>query len=322
MAEKMSEVYEMYDIQIEKTGRGRGAILLYTDKGLLQVRPETMREERLRTEYNLKEQLVACGFTRIDRLVENREQSLLTYDRYGNPFAIRTYYEGRELNVCNETEILQAVSNLVSLHKAGREILQYIDGDILIRSRNNMRRRNQEMKRVFQFISKQSPRREFEDLYLKAFPYFYEQGLACEKAERPFDLQEYSGYCHGNYTHHSVLLCEGGALSTVGFDKAHIGNQLDDLYYFLRKTVEKNGYSFSLYGKMIESYRASIPLSEDALQYLCHRYAYPEKFYKLSNQYINGTKNWISPKMLEKLKRIQEEEEKKQILLQAMKKFG
>ena len=30
-------------------------------------------------------------------------------------------------------------------------------------------------------------------------------------------------------------------------------------------------------------------------------YCYPEKLYKLGNQYMNGSKNWLSPKLLEKL---------------------
>lgn len=33
MAEKMSEVFEMYDVRLDHIGRGRGAMLLQTDKG-------------------------------------------------------------------------------------------------------------------------------------------------------------------------------------------------------------------------------------------------------------------------------------------------
>ena len=37
MAEKMGEVYEAYDMEVQGIGRGRGAIILMTDKGIRQV---------------------------------------------------------------------------------------------------------------------------------------------------------------------------------------------------------------------------------------------------------------------------------------------
>ena len=37
MAEKMGEVYEAYDMEVQGTGRGRGAVILMTDKGVRQV---------------------------------------------------------------------------------------------------------------------------------------------------------------------------------------------------------------------------------------------------------------------------------------------
>lgn len=56
--------------------------------------------------------------------------------------------------------------------------------------------------------------------------------------------------------------------------------------------------------------------------YICGLYRYPEKFYKLSNQYMNGSKTRISPKMVEKLNRIMEEEEKKQTLLEKLSSYN
>ena len=37
LAEKMGEVYEAYDMEVQGTGRGRGAVILMTDKGVRQV---------------------------------------------------------------------------------------------------------------------------------------------------------------------------------------------------------------------------------------------------------------------------------------------
>jgi len=180
------------------------------------------------------------------------------------------------------------------------------------------------MKRVHNYIAKQSPKREFESLFMQAFPYFYEQGLNCEQAEAgTAGESEHMGYCHGTYNHHSVLVCgtaDARYIATINFEKYHIGNQLQDLYYFIRKTVEKNGYTFALLTAILERYQQGIPLQQMDVAYICGLYRYPEKFYKLSNQYMNGSKTRISPKMVEKLNRIMEE--KKQTLLEKLSSYN
>lgn len=339
MAEKMSEVYEMYDVQADHIGRGRGAMLLHTDKGIRQVRAVTVSESRLAAEYEFKERLFESGYQYIDRVVKNVDGELATYDRYGNPFAMRMYFEGHEMNVGNKQEIMLAVDNLVMLHRAGREAWRKTESDMQLREKNDVRRRNRELKRVHNYIAKQSPKREFETLYMKAFPYFYAQGLACEVHDRGQSGRQcmaensvqngqadrYIGYCHGSYNYHSVLICSdagGSYAATINFDRFHVGNQLQDLYYFIRKTVEKSDYSFELLTAILRQYHQGCPLTKEDVEYIYRLYRYPEKFYKLSNQYMNGPKNRISPKTIEKLNRIIEEEEKKQALLEKMNIFA
>lgn len=326
MAEKMSEVFEMYDVRLDHIGRGRGAMVLYTDKGVRQVRAAEVSEKRLQAEYEFKENMYAAGFKNIDRLVKNNEDELITYDRYGNPFVMRMYFDGREMNVMNKNEVLHAVDNLILLHRAGREVWQAVDRDMQIREKNDVKRRNRELKRVHNYISKQSPKREFESLFIRAFPYFYEQGLQCERMlnTEPKECR-HLGYCHGSYNHHSVLICGGGTdrqAATINFEKYHVGNQLQDLYYFIRKTVEKNGYTYALLQAILERYQEGILLQQDDIEYIQGLYRYPEKFYKLSNQYMNGSKARISPKMVEKLNRIIVEEEKKQNLLEKLSSYN
>lgn len=326
MAEKMSEVFEMYDVRLDHIGRGRGAMVLYTDKGVRQVRAAEVSEKRLQAEYEFKENMYAAGFKNIDRLVKNNEDELITYDRYGNPFVMRMYFDGREMNVMNKNEVLHAVDNLILLHRAGREVWQAVDRDMQIREKNDVKRRNRELKRVHNYISKQSPKREFEALFIRAFPYFYEQGLQCERMlnTEPKECR-HLGYCHGSYNHHSVLICGGGTdrqVATINFEKYHVGNQLQDLYYFIRKTVEKNGYTYALLQAILERYQEGILLQQDDIEYIQGLYRYPEKFYKLSNQYMNGSKARISPKMVEKLNRIIVEEEKKQNLLEKLSSYN
>jgi spore coat protein I len=63
VAEKMSEVFEMYDVRLDHIGRGRGAMLLQTDKGVRQIRATTAGEKRLQAEYDFKELCLICKLT-------------------------------------------------------------------------------------------------------------------------------------------------------------------------------------------------------------------------------------------------------------------
>ena len=326
MAEKMSEVYETYDMEVYQTMRGRGAFILNTDKGVRQVKQLDVNESRLKAEYQFKEKLVQSGFVDIDRCKKNNQDELTTYDRYGNPFVVREFFDGREININNIDEIREAVKNLARLHIVSRDIFDRTEGDVHVRVGSDFKKRNQELKRVKNFMSKRKTKKDFEESFLNSYNFFYEQAISCERIfeERKYnELTAHIGYCHGMYNHHSVFVVGGERerLATIGFDKFYVGNQLNDLYHFIRKTLEKNNYEFEIMKDMIETYKEICGLDEKDIEYIYILYLYPEKFYKLGNQYINSPKNWISPKMMEKLGRIIQDEECKQALLGKLKSF-
>lgn len=128
------------------------------------------------------------------------------------------------------------------------------------------------------------------------------------------------GYCHGMYNHHSIVITSD-AVGTISFDKFYLGNQLDDLYHYARKMVEKNDHSFSVLTTILDEYGAINPLSREDYQYIYINYCYPEKLYKLGNQYMNGSKSWLSPKLLEKMNKFIQDEGKKQEILDRMQKM-
>ena len=57
MAEKMGKVYEAHDMEVQGIGRGRGAIILMTDKGIRQVAALNGTDERLLQEKQFKDSI-------------------------------------------------------------------------------------------------------------------------------------------------------------------------------------------------------------------------------------------------------------------------
>lgn len=325
MAKVLSEVFEAYDMEVYQTTRGREADILKTDKGIRQLKKLMVSEKRLAAEKRYKDELCNLGFDSIDYCIDNSLGELVSYDRYGNPYVMRNYYCGNEANLTNLEDVRLAVENLARLHIAGRKIFQETEHDVHVRHVSDFKKRNRELKRVKTFMTKKKQKKAFEELYLNAFEYFYNQALLCEKnfdVESFENVKEHTGYCHGMYNQHSVLISREGDVPyvfTTSFDKFHVGNQLTDLYHFMRKTVEKNNYGFQIIKYILNMYSAICPLTKQDVEYIYILYSYPEKFYKISNQYINAPKNWISPKMMEKLGKVIADEEKKQEILLQLK---
>lgn len=312
MSDKMSEVFKEYDMEVLQNTRGRGAVILKTDQGIRQLRSLTESESRLKSEYLFKEALCEAGFTEIDRCIPNRDGDLVTYDRYQNPYVLREFFEGREMGITANEDLKEAVRNLAEFHKTAKRVYENNPEQVKVRNVCDFARKNRELKRVRNFMQK-NRLRSFELTYLDHFDYFFSCGQKCEEDyQRCIEGEETLrlGYCHGAYDHHSVLKTEN-SLATINFDKFYAGNQLADLYHYLRKALEKNKYNFRILQLIIEEYNSQIPLTDKDLEYIYILLEFPEKFYKISNQYMNASKSWIPPKLVEKLDKVIADESKK-----------
>ena len=327
MSGKMSEVYDAYDMEILQSIRIRGALYLRTNIGTVQLRQINTSKKRIEAEYAIKESLVEKGFGDTDRCVRNKEGELITYDRYENAYVLRKAYEGRECNINSLEDLELAAKLLARFHKLGKEIYYSSEKDVHIRVSGDFPKRNRELRRIKAYVQKKSPKREFEEMYMDHFDYFYEQADECEKSYGEKDLDkenEHIGYCHGMYNQHSVIMYEKdneNKTALINFEKFYVGNQLADLYHFIRKTIEKNNYDFEYFKIIVNTYNELIKLEKSDMEYIFTNISYPEKFYKISNNYYNTSKNWISPKLFEKFNGIIDTEKDKIIFLEKLKEY-
>lgn len=189
-------------------------------------------------------------------------------------------------------------------------------------------RHNKELKKIQSFIRKVKRKNSFETLFMQVFEEFYRQGVACssmlcnmgeQKGQEAFLFYEevyrqHYGICHGCFNQHNVLMGKDG-IAIVHFERFSKGNQLNDLYQFTRKVMEKNQFDFDLLQKLFDAYAKCIVLTEKDYQYLYILFFYPEKFWKIANSYYNTNKAFLSPKYVEKLEAvILQETEKTEML--------
>ena len=403
MSEKLAEVFEQYEVDILGTRKGRGAVILSTDKGMMILEPFRGNMVRLEQEYVLKQILEKNGFFCMDMIVPNREGILFSCDRYRQPFVMKRHFDGNECDMHCPADMVRSIKLLANFHSYGKlaaaefdpawkkyrkekeekrisEIRQAVENggelewisrvydireNILIEMLENTGssevqqdekeenevafendkeiadtfvRHNRELKKIYRYIGKVKKKNAFEDLFLQVYGEYAKQGEYCVeqlagKGRETLKMvgEKHFGICHGSFNQHNILLFEKGRTvevdgagenvldkdgAIVHFERFSKGNQLNDLYQFARKAMEKNHFNIELLRELLYAYSEEIPLSKEDYHYIYILFSYPEKFWKIANGYYNSNKAFLSPKYVEKLQNVILQEAEKQEMLE------
>ena len=288
-------ILEQYEIAVNSTRKTRGAILCSTDKGVFLMREVGVSEKRLPALIELYEYFMDYGYQTIDMPVKNREGDYVT----------------------RAAELLEASGNLAKIHLLMRKkIMENVS------EAENLEegyiRHNRELRKVRAYIRNVSPKGEFEYLFLEYFDQMEAWADAAVKSLKASGYKQLyqqsidAGYMvHGEYNYHNILFDATSEkdnyghrklnVYTVNFDHFKKNVQVEDLYYFLRKAMEKQGFKEWISDGILNAYSAIIPLGKNELEYLKNRLMYPEKFFKVANSYYHSNKAWISIKNVEKM---------------------
>lgn len=347
MEDKIDEILAQYPVQAGNRKRVRGAILLETGEGLRLLREFSGKRGHLEFEEKLKNHLEEQGYTLVDQIIRNARGELLTRDGSGGLWLMKRWFSGRECDLRDAGQVRQAMTHLAKLHQWMVQDESWIQEEEPLRAaemtlekgeekrsetalngqaaqkappippnRDFFGRRNRELKRVHSFIRKKRRKNEMELALLDAFSHYYEQGCEAQRldvSEKNYEKLQQRTYeeghiIHGSYNYHNILFHDKDIVTT-NFDNAKIGIQVMDLYGFLRKVMEKNGWRQELGMQLLEAYQKQRKLSVQECHLLYTLLLYPEKYWKQCNFYYNGKKSWVSGKSYEKLLRIQKQEE-------------
>lgn len=328
MNDRAIVVLEQYDLEVFDTRKGRGVMIVDTDKGLVTLSEYTGKLERLSLYKVICDRLEADGLSNIDNLMPNAENLLYVTDADGKNYVVKRYVEGRECDVANEKECRRMVKEIAKLHHMMEfgEILQPENAETepIIR---NFSKREAELLRVRSFIRKQSKKGEFELAFLKEYTYFEnvaKQAAALLSAECLEELsklvKEKGMYCHGECNQHNLLLRDNDGIVVTHFEKCCMDIQVRDLYLFLRKILEKNNWSYEMGYSILDSYMQQKELSTYEKRYLYARLLYPERFWKIANAYLNKRKSLPPRRQLEKLNVLMEIEGNRMKFLENLSK--
>lgn len=329
MGERDLVVLEQYDVSVLRIGKGRDAMLCETDKGLMLLKEYGGSIAKAEAEAWLLNEL--SGRIRVDGYVLNKEGKAVTALQDGRQYILKKGVEGREVDLKKFEEICMAVRNLARLHIELEDIAaanadnpnmeqfkkEKVFGEDIVRH-------HKELKRVRNYIRGQRKKNDFELKVLECFNLFYEQGERVikyiEDFERAGDNLAKIMLCHGNYNQHNVLI-SGRDVVAINFERAGFFYSVMDLYFFMRKCLEKQNYNVSLGMSIIKEYSSVRQLTSADKNMLYILFLYPEKFWKIVNHYYNGNKAWVSQKSISKLQTLIEQEEERQKFLYALSRL-
>lgn len=323
MNDRAVALLEQYDIEILKTRKGRGAILCDTPNETLAFKEYAGTEARLAVENQLLQSIVAKGQVHTDALIPTKEGTFSVKDRDGISYILKTYVDGRECDIYDRAECKVAMELLAGLHNAMEEVATEGKGDG-DSSLQEYEKRNRELAHIRSFLGKKGQKQPFERYLKSCMDTYLEQAKQVTESWRQYEKERSTGqipgsFCHGDYQYHNILFAEG-RWYVVNFEKCHQGSQVTDIYLMMRKLLEKSDWSQELGKELLEAYQKVRPIPAYDYVDLYYRLAYPEKFWKIANFYMNSRKAWIPEKNMEKLTKVLEQEEAKQDFLE--KVFG
>ena len=317
MNEKYIEILQQYDLELLSARKGRGAWLCETDHGLKLVKEYRGTVRRLEFEDEVLKAVAERARIPVDRCVRNREDGLLSIAGDGTRYIVKDWFPDRECSIKDTREVLQAAERIAALHRVLRELPfkeEWSMGSILGESlAGEMRRHNQELWRARNFVRGKRRKTGFELQVISGFGKFYEQAkTAAEGMGRIFTEEKDQALflCHGDLDQHHLLMT-GRGIAFIEFNRMHMGVQVTDLYHFLRKVMEKHDWNSALGMSVLDIYQRSLPFSGRERECLYYLFLYPEKYWKQINFYYNANKAWIPERNIEKLEKLEEQEEKR-----------
>ena len=313
-----AEIAGKYGLEVNSVRKGRGSWIFETDQGLKLLKEYKGSVKRLEFEEAVLDTMKDAGALRVDQYVRNLEQELISTAEDGTRYLVKNWFSDRECDLKDRQEILSAVRQIAVLHQSLRQVenreewnLKSMISPPLYEA---MEKHNRELRKARTFIRGKRKKNEFELTVIATYDRFYEQAIEASQGMR--NVFEQAGeeivkncfVCHGELNQHHILIGDD-YVAVTEFNKMHLGLQVEDLYYFTRKVMEKHDWDKALGNAMLEAYERVLPMTQTERECLYNLFLYPEKYWKQMNFYYNANKAWVPARQTEKIYNLERQQE-------------
>ena len=315
-----TEIVEKYELEAISGRKGRGSWIFETDRGLKVLKEYKGSVKRLEFEEEVLGTMKGAGGLRVDQYLRNKEGELLSTAEDGTRYIVKDWFSDRECDLKDTREILSVIRQIAVLHKSLRNVEMKEDWNLKSMVApplyDAMERHNRELRKARTFIRGKRKKNEFELTVIANYDKFYEQALQASQGMQLVygwagEIIRQNYYvCHGELNQHHILMGRD-YVAVTEFNKMHLGLQVEDLYYFIRKVMEKHDWNPVLGAEMLEAYERVLKMSRPERECLYYLFLYPEKYWKQINFYYNANKAWIPARQTEKIINLERQQEQR-----------
>ena len=242
MNDRAVSLLEQYDLEVSHTRKGRGAILCETDQGLLIFKEYGGNPEHLKLQNDFLQFLSQKTAVESESLIPTKEGELFVRDNDGVRYILKTFRDGRECNLHDNSECLQAIRLLAGLHLASARYGESLEERPNYSVAEEYAKRNRELKKIRKFLLRRSQKTWFELSLLGCFDGFYQQALEAQEGWEAYRSsvgeQGICALCHGDYQYHNLMVDQRGWF-LINFERCTWDDPVRDLHLLLRKLLEK-----------------------------------------------------------------------------------
>lgn len=314
------DIFEQFGVTAYRTVRARGGYICTTDKGMRLIREYQGNESGLFKQKYITDELERLG-TASDSFVMTESGTLLAQDDEGKTFYMKKWVDGHECSVLNQEEILKGVRLLANVHNAFEKISMPAEAAENMQTGISLNiphtkpapevfaKRIKELNSAKNYLKSKNKKNLFEEAVYSGIDRYMKKAKTAQQLYKdkctPEDIPD--GMCHGSYNYHNIIICGNNSM-VVNYSKACIGKQINDLYDYLRKMMEKNDWNVSLGMKICDEYDKIRNMTEPEKRLLAVLILFPEKYWKIVNHYYNSNKSWFPDKDMEKLRKVIKQE--------------
>ena len=307
MYNQTDAILSQYEIEVNEVVKGRGSYICDTNQGMKVLLPFNGSKEKGEFLKNYLFLLKENGFV-VEQVLQNKNQEAITEEEgTGCRFWLKDYISGEELNTGLLAEMEAAVALLAKYHSISRKLQVPISEKMKENIGNvveSRQRHFRELVKVKNYIKNRKKKNEFEQIYMQNFtPMLATAEASMQELTKCVKENPACDICHGDFNQHNVI-CNDKVWYMVNFENYSYSWSVMDLANFLRKMLEKSNWNVSLGMCLIEAYDRYCPLAKAELEQLYGLLLFPEKFWKVTNHYMNSRKAWISLRDIEKLKKV------------------
>lgn len=302
-------VASRFDVKVKALKPLRGVYLAYTDKGAKIIKEAKKEPEKLLYIHGLKEYVYNRGFHNLDRFLLSTEGLPFVIEE-NRVFVMEDFISGRECSFSNAYDRAAAMRKLAELHiygqgytppagaaerndigKWGKGYLKKIDNMVELRNA------------VMQKKNKDS----FDHMFLE------DSGFFIEMAWRAYDTLKGSRYemlckaaeslkpiCHHDYTYHNIIMGKEGRVDIIDFDYSCHELSCYDVAAVIQRVMRRFSFDIDIAMDMLMHYDRVKPITDDELILILSLSEFPQRFWRVTQRYYSGKKEWSVRKLTAK----------------------